>query len=236
MGAGFKVEKILAPLTRSLAPGGRLLAVQSWGRDPAAEIVERLWPGERPFTVDRHALARHPAGGAGRRRRPLRADRPLRRGGGLPLRDAHAAVRDRRPHRHLDALRRLERRHLREPDRGRAPRGGAPRRAATSRSRRMSCTSMARSGSTTRRSSSSATELADALPPDPSRDVSDQLGASPPARSAVIAPTTPEANPHCGLIANRSSGTYRVASSTRATRSSGSSSVPSFVVTSPSTT
>jgi len=56
MGATFKVEKILAPLTRSLAPGGRLLAVQSWGRDPAAEIVERLWPGERPFTVDRHVL------------------------------------------------------------------------------------------------------------------------------------------------------------------------------------
>ena len=56
MGAAFKVEKILAPLTRSLAPGGRLLTVQSWGRDPAAEIVERLWPGEMPFTVDRHAL------------------------------------------------------------------------------------------------------------------------------------------------------------------------------------
>jgi hypothetical protein len=56
MGPDFKVEKILAPLTRSLAPGGRLLAVQSWGRDPAAEIVDRLWPGERPFTVDRHIL------------------------------------------------------------------------------------------------------------------------------------------------------------------------------------
>ena len=56
MGAAFKVEKILAPLTRSLANGGRLLTVQSWGRDPAAEIVERLWPGETPFAVDRHVL------------------------------------------------------------------------------------------------------------------------------------------------------------------------------------
>ena len=56
MGADFKVEKILAPLSRSLAPGGRLLVVQSWGRDPASEVVERLWPGEAPFTVDRHAL------------------------------------------------------------------------------------------------------------------------------------------------------------------------------------
>jgi hypothetical protein len=56
MDAAFKVDKILAPLTRSLAPGGRLLTVQSWGRDPAAEIVDRLWPGETPFTVDRHEL------------------------------------------------------------------------------------------------------------------------------------------------------------------------------------
>ncbi|HEY7691239.1 MAG TPA: hypothetical protein VH816_02760 [Gaiellaceae bacterium] len=56
MDAAFKVDKILAPLTRSLAPGGRLLTVQSWGRDPAAEIVERLWPGEKPFVVDRHEL------------------------------------------------------------------------------------------------------------------------------------------------------------------------------------
>ena len=56
MGADFKVEKILAPLARSLAPGGRLLVVQSWGRDPASEVVQRLWPGESPFTVDRHVL------------------------------------------------------------------------------------------------------------------------------------------------------------------------------------
>ena len=54
--ATFKAQKILAPLTRSLAPGGRLLAIQSWGRDPAAEIVERIWPDERPFPIDRHAL------------------------------------------------------------------------------------------------------------------------------------------------------------------------------------
>jgi len=54
--AGFKVRRILAPLARSLAAGGRLLVVQSWGRDPAAEIVDRLWPGEMPFVVDRHVL------------------------------------------------------------------------------------------------------------------------------------------------------------------------------------
>jgi hypothetical protein len=56
MPASFKAEKILAPLARSLAPHGRLLTVQSWGRDPALEVLQRLWPGEQPFQVDRHAL------------------------------------------------------------------------------------------------------------------------------------------------------------------------------------
>ncbi len=55
--AEFKVRKILVPLARSLAPGGRLLVVQSWGRDPGLEIVQRLWPGENPFQIDRHKLA-----------------------------------------------------------------------------------------------------------------------------------------------------------------------------------
>src|SRR5690606_21856734 len=35
MSAEFKVKKVLAPLVRSLGPGGRLLAVQSCGDDPA---------------------------------------------------------------------------------------------------------------------------------------------------------------------------------------------------------
>ena len=54
--AEFKAQKILAPLARSLAPGGSLLTIQSYGRDPALEIVQRLWPGEEPFQVDRHRL------------------------------------------------------------------------------------------------------------------------------------------------------------------------------------
>jgi hypothetical protein len=56
MSAEFKAQKVLAPLTRSLAPGGRLLAIQSAGKDPALEIIQKLWPGENPFQVDRHAL------------------------------------------------------------------------------------------------------------------------------------------------------------------------------------
>ncbi|MCW5774328.1 MAG: hypothetical protein KIT16_21980 [Rhodospirillaceae bacterium] len=52
----FKAQKVLAPLARGLAPGGRLIAIHSAGRDPGLEIVQRVWPGENPFTADRHAL------------------------------------------------------------------------------------------------------------------------------------------------------------------------------------
>ena len=54
--AKFKAQKVLAPLTRALAPGGRLLTIQSYGNDPGLEIVRELWPGETPFTVNRHEL------------------------------------------------------------------------------------------------------------------------------------------------------------------------------------
>jgi hypothetical protein len=54
--AGFKARTVLAPLARALAPHGRLLAIQSYGRDPGLEIVQRLWPGENPFRVGRRQL------------------------------------------------------------------------------------------------------------------------------------------------------------------------------------
>jgi hypothetical protein len=54
--AQFKASKILAPLARSLAPRGRLLVVQSYGHDPAAEVIAKLWPGENPFPVGRGDL------------------------------------------------------------------------------------------------------------------------------------------------------------------------------------
>ncbi len=56
MSAQFKVGKVLLPLVRRLAPGGRLLVIQSRGDDPGLEIVRELWPGESPFQVDRHRL------------------------------------------------------------------------------------------------------------------------------------------------------------------------------------
>jgi hypothetical protein len=54
----FKARRIIAPLARGLAPGGRLIAIHSHGGDPGLEIIRRIWPGEDPFTTDRHALLR----------------------------------------------------------------------------------------------------------------------------------------------------------------------------------
>ena len=52
----FKVEKVIAPLSKSLAPGGRLLGVHSYGRDPGLEIIQNIWPDENPFISNRHDI------------------------------------------------------------------------------------------------------------------------------------------------------------------------------------
>jgi hypothetical protein len=54
--AEFKARRILAPLALSLAPGGRLMTVQSVGRDPGVEVVQTLWPDEVPFEIGRAEL------------------------------------------------------------------------------------------------------------------------------------------------------------------------------------
>jgi SAM-dependent methyltransferase len=65
----FKASKVLAPLARALRPGGRLIGIHSHGHDPGIEIIEGVWPGEDPFTSDRHAMLRqvkHELGSAAR--------------------------------------------------------------------------------------------------------------------------------------------------------------------------
>ena len=52
----FKAAKVVAPLARALGAGGRLVGIHSCGRDPGLEIIRRVWPGEDPFTMDRHQL------------------------------------------------------------------------------------------------------------------------------------------------------------------------------------
>ena len=33
-----------------------MIAIQSYGQDPAAEIVQKVWPGDNPFMHDRHQI------------------------------------------------------------------------------------------------------------------------------------------------------------------------------------
>ncbi len=51
-----KVRNVLAPLAGALAPGGRMITIQSTGRDPGMEIIRTVWPGEDPFHTPRRVL------------------------------------------------------------------------------------------------------------------------------------------------------------------------------------
>ncbi len=52
----FKAKRVIAPLARALGPGGRLLGIHSFGQDPGMEIIRKIWPGDNPFTTDRHQV------------------------------------------------------------------------------------------------------------------------------------------------------------------------------------
>lgn len=52
----FKARKVIAPLTRALRPGGKLIGIHSHGGDPALEIVQKVWGDENPFHTDRRGL------------------------------------------------------------------------------------------------------------------------------------------------------------------------------------
>ena len=53
----FKANHVLAPLARSLGPGGRLLGIHSYGNDPGTEIIQHVWGvDENPFTTSRQKL------------------------------------------------------------------------------------------------------------------------------------------------------------------------------------
>ncbi len=127
----FKAKRVIAPLARSLAPGGRLLGIHSHGDDPALEIVQTVWPGEEPFHTNRHELLAATKAELGKAGAQLQLHRRLRLQVDLPLRHAHPAGRDRlrgRLYRHLHPVRRLERRGLCRPDRGSAAGGRHARR------------------------------------------------------------------------------------------------------------
>lgn len=56
MTAEFKVDRVLEPMVRGLAPGGRALVAQSSGNDPGLELIRTIWPDADPFKVSRHDL------------------------------------------------------------------------------------------------------------------------------------------------------------------------------------
>ncbi|HLK71316.1 MAG TPA: hypothetical protein VKT19_05130, partial [Steroidobacteraceae bacterium] len=65
----FKASRVVAPLARALGSGGRLIGIHSHGSDPGLEIIQRVWPGEDPFTMNRHDLlkaTRHALGAEAR--------------------------------------------------------------------------------------------------------------------------------------------------------------------------
>ena len=56
MPATTKVRNVIAPLARALAPGGRVIIVQSYGQDAGMEIIHGIWPDEDPFRTPRIEL------------------------------------------------------------------------------------------------------------------------------------------------------------------------------------
>jgi hypothetical protein len=65
----FKAKRVLAPLARALGPGGRMIAIHSYGHDPGMEIINKVWPNDNPFTHSRHDLLKaikHELGPTGR--------------------------------------------------------------------------------------------------------------------------------------------------------------------------
>jgi hypothetical protein len=65
----FKAKRVLAPLARALGPGGRMIAMHSYGHDPGMEIIHKVWPNDNPFVHSRHELlkaVKQELGSAGR--------------------------------------------------------------------------------------------------------------------------------------------------------------------------
>jgi hypothetical protein len=54
--AETKVRNVLAPLAKALAPGGRMITVQSTDKGTGMDIIRRVWPRAKPFTTPRQVL------------------------------------------------------------------------------------------------------------------------------------------------------------------------------------
>tara|TARA_B100000497_G_C7672271_1_gene405776 strand:+ start:339 stop:1769 length:1431 start_codon:yes stop_codon:yes gene_type:complete len=52
----FRIDYILQPVVHHLAAGGQIKVVQSFGSDPAHEIVRKVWPDEKIENISRHDI------------------------------------------------------------------------------------------------------------------------------------------------------------------------------------
>ncbi len=68
----FKAKRVLAPLARALAPGGRMLGIHSYGRDPGLDIIQKIWPGRELGQASRHELMKALKAEIGNSERDLR--------------------------------------------------------------------------------------------------------------------------------------------------------------------
>ena len=44
-----KVKYVIEPMIRALKPKGKLLTIHAAGKDPANDIIKKIWPNEKPF-------------------------------------------------------------------------------------------------------------------------------------------------------------------------------------------
>ena len=56
LSAEVKVRNVLGPLARALSPGGRMIVIQSTGKDPGMELINAVWEEEFPFVTPRRDL------------------------------------------------------------------------------------------------------------------------------------------------------------------------------------
>ena len=68
----FKAQKVLAPLARALAPGGRMLGIHSHGHDPGLDIIQKIWPDRELGQASRHVLMKALKAELGNTERDLR--------------------------------------------------------------------------------------------------------------------------------------------------------------------
>ena len=144
----FKAAKVIAPLTRALRPGGRLLGIHSCGAIRGWRSSARSGPTRTPSRPTATTSCA-PCGPSSARTRATTISTPT------PTSAPYFATTctrcpPRSPiHRHLHAVCRLERRRLRGADRRRAARRGARPRAATSMPRARCCRRTASCGFST---------------------------------------------------------------------------------------